>query len=1019
MKNEKMLLYKKIMVTVVSGGMLLLPNWGYALPQGGQVVGGSGSIGSPGGGTMDITGNGGNLAIDWDSFNIAQGETVNFKNMQAVLNYVTGSQRSEIFGKLNGNGAHVFLLNPNGILFGAAAEVNVGSLTASTRSLPEEARKGFNGTLGNLDADGISKIQADIVNSGTIAADAINFEGNNISIIKADTLQIQGGDLGKVSLKAKNNINIGYEVTDKTTIDVGDGSGGHTVSDYSKGGGTKASSLGIVTAALDGSEKNITDCMLVHDVYELQAMNNNYETQKNSANFDYSYVNGDYMLANEIDASVTSSWNSGQGFACLGALKQLPMGTPSGFQGGFTGSLDGMGYTISDLTIERSGESYVGLFGCLTESARVTNLTLSGSISGQSSVGGIAGKNLGLIRNVANKAAVKGNSSVGGITSANYGTVEFVSNSGSITATNGGSVGGIASSNGDGNKTGIIKYAENTGAVIGWGNLGGIAGVNNSKGTIENAVNQGSVTSNVDDSTGFGGISGINKGTIKDVVNEGDVKIYKEGTMGGNSVGGISGNNIDKGTIENAVNKGAILGGVAVGGIVGENSGSIRNTENSGNIIGVISAAGGIVGRNANGKGSVIEAFNSGDVSGNGYIGGIVGNNKGGLIEAAANEGNISADQQLAGGIAGYNTNGGKIVNASNKGIITSGNSKGDSFAGGICGFNSGGSIANSYNTGDVTADGNYVGGVCGANANALVDGVYNTGAVEGADNVGGVAGYDGNDEELDYASIKNAYNTGSVSGNKNIGGILGLGEYGSVANVYNLGKVSGSADVDAIMGASDTEAVSAVRNAYFLTDSGYQKYGEGTVYATTAEFKQAFADGLGEEDKKVWQTDQKQTAPYLKPFLQEISGDVGRLEAAAGSDFKAALLAKLQELGINVDPDKILGLDGLAAGEYDLGELLYSTQDGYALQLTGTLVVKSGTQPEPKPEAPATDDKYTATLTSLQKKVVQAWEQSLVNDRDWHIEENRRIQLDNNSVKIEPVLFDEVNLQDEETPAE
>ena len=403
----------------------------------------------------------------------------------------------------------------------------------------------------------------------------------------------------------------------------------------------------------------------------------------------------------------------------------------------------------------------------------------------------------------------------------------------------------------------------------------------------------------------------------------------------------------------------------------------------------------------------------------NGYIGGIVGNNKGGLIEAAANEGNISADQQLAGGIAGYNTNGGKIVNASNKGVITSGNSKGDSFAGGICGFNSGGSIANSYNTGDVAADGNYVGGVCGANANALVDGVYNTGAVEGADNVGGVAGYDGNDEELDYASIKNAYNTGSVSGNKNIGGILGLGEYGSVANVYNLGKVSGSADVDAIMGASDAEAVSAVRNAYFLTDSGYRKYGDGTVYATTAEFNQAFADGLGEEDKKVWQTDQKQTAPYLKPFLQEISGDVGRLEAAAGSDFKAALLAKLQELGINVDSDKILGLDGLAAGEYDLGELLYSTQDGYALQLTGTLVVKSGTQPEPKPEAPATDDKYTATLTSLQKKVAQAWEQSLVNDRDWHIEENRRIQLENNSVKIEPVLFDEVNLQDEETPAE
>lgn len=41
-----------------------------------------------------------------------------------------------------------------------------------------------------------------------------------------------------------------------------------------------------------------------------------------------------------------------------------------------------------------------------------------------------------------------------------------------------------------GTKLDIIKYAENTGAVIGWGNLGGIAGVNNSKGTIENAVNK-------------------------------------------------------------------------------------------------------------------------------------------------------------------------------------------------------------------------------------------------------------------------------------------------------------------------------------------------------------------------------------------------------------------------------------------------------------------------------------------------------------------------------------------------
>ena len=100
MKNRKMLLYKKIMVTVLSSSMLLLPNWSYALPQGGQIVGGSGTIGTPSG-ELNITGNGGHMAIDWNSFNIGKGETVNFQQLKAVLNYVTGSQRSEIFGNLN------------------------------------------------------------------------------------------------------------------------------------------------------------------------------------------------------------------------------------------------------------------------------------------------------------------------------------------------------------------------------------------------------------------------------------------------------------------------------------------------------------------------------------------------------------------------------------------------------------------------------------------------------------------------------------------------------------------------------------------------------------------------------------------------------------------------------------------------------------------------------------------------------------------------------------------------------
>ena len=93
MKKNKLLLHKQILAAVLSGGMLLLPNWGYALPQGGQVVAGTGSIGAPGGDQMNITGSG-NVAIDWNSFNVAQGESVKFSGMQAVLNYVTGNTKS-------------------------------------------------------------------------------------------------------------------------------------------------------------------------------------------------------------------------------------------------------------------------------------------------------------------------------------------------------------------------------------------------------------------------------------------------------------------------------------------------------------------------------------------------------------------------------------------------------------------------------------------------------------------------------------------------------------------------------------------------------------------------------------------------------------------------------------------------------------------------------------------------------------------------------------------------------------
>ena len=86
------LLSKKILAALLSGGMLLLPNWGYALPSGGNVVTQNGNI-VTNGSSMDITGSG-NVAINWNSFDIAQNETVNKSQWYSVRQNGTGQRRA-------------------------------------------------------------------------------------------------------------------------------------------------------------------------------------------------------------------------------------------------------------------------------------------------------------------------------------------------------------------------------------------------------------------------------------------------------------------------------------------------------------------------------------------------------------------------------------------------------------------------------------------------------------------------------------------------------------------------------------------------------------------------------------------------------------------------------------------------------------------------------------------------------------------------------------------------------------
>lgn len=107
-------------------------------PTGGVVVGGGATI-VQADGNLVIRQSTGNVAINWQSFNIGSGQSVTFVqpgSSSVALNRVLGADPSLILGRLSSNGV-VFLLNPNGILFGAGASVSVGGLVASTMAISD------------------------------------------------------------------------------------------------------------------------------------------------------------------------------------------------------------------------------------------------------------------------------------------------------------------------------------------------------------------------------------------------------------------------------------------------------------------------------------------------------------------------------------------------------------------------------------------------------------------------------------------------------------------------------------------------------------------------------------------------------------------------------------------------------------------------------------------------------------------------------------------------------------------
>jgi len=129
----------KRVITALLSLILLWPSLLLALPKGGNVVQGSATI-SEQGEQLLITQGSQNVQINFESFNIAETEQVQFiqPGSDAIaVNLVTGEQMSQLMGQLNANG-QVFLINQNGIMVGNGAQVDVAGLLLSSQALSEQ-----------------------------------------------------------------------------------------------------------------------------------------------------------------------------------------------------------------------------------------------------------------------------------------------------------------------------------------------------------------------------------------------------------------------------------------------------------------------------------------------------------------------------------------------------------------------------------------------------------------------------------------------------------------------------------------------------------------------------------------------------------------------------------------------------------------------------------------------------------------------------------------------------------------
>ncbi len=674
---------------LTSAAVLSLPGMALAAPLGGAVTSGSATVSRPSSSSTTINQTSEGVVIDWSSFNVGAGQTTQFvqPNAQAIaVNRIGGKNGSEILGTLDANG-RVVLINANGVLFGKGAQVNVGSLIAtSTDGSDSDVLSGKFTNAGNANARIINQGQINAASGGTVALVAPSV--TNTGIVNAK--------LGTVALGAANKFTVDFAGDGLVSFATqGDVNAKASASNMGTLSGANVSLTAHAAEGLATGVVNMSGTILAQGVQNVGgtilldagngALNTSgtlnaagttgggsIETSGNTANISGHITAGQggkwtVDPANLVIGSATATTIDDSLNAGTNVTESTTPASPAQTRNTGAGDI----IVASGLSWNTTATLTLDAYHSLNINAPITIAGAGGLVLQYNDAGADGTLNFSAIDGGSGHVAftdedINGNT-LGSLTvnSASYQLVNSVAQLQTAIAGNSSAIVALANSydaSGDGTYFAAPVYDLGAGGVFeGLGNTisnltvtapNGSAGLfYENDGTVRDiAIVGGTFNSNY----GAAALVGLNNATITDSFASASVSLNYY-----NNAGELAAFNY--GAISNSHSAGTVTGaaGGTVGGLVGQNEsgGTISGSFSTATVTDAAAGtyAGGLVGGNS--SGTISNSYAMGPVSGGGYAGGLVGVNFYGTVNASYSTG-IAIGAQYSGGLVGSDQSG-------------------------------------------------------------------------------------------------------------------------------------------------------------------------------------------------------------------------------------------------------------------------------------------------------------------------------------------------------------------------